>query len=201
MELFINKIISSMVQIVLFTVIPFIWWLVTARKKKKFHSWIGLKKPAGGMNTVLAVIGTTAAFLIIGAYSLYIVKDIETATSGFKGLGMAAVPAILVYALFNTALPEEIIFRGFLLKRVQNKFGFNAANAVQAVIFGIVHAVMFFNLVGMVKAVIILIFTAMIAWAMGYINEKKANGSIIPSWIIHTIANIFSGVCAAFVIF
>lgn len=201
MELFINKIISSMVQIVLFTVIPFIWWLVTARKKEEFHSWIGLKKPAGGMKTVLAVIGTTAAFLIIGAYSLYIVKDIETATSGFKGLGMAAVPAILVYALFNTALPEEIIFRGFLLKRVQNKFGFKAANAVQAVIFGIVHAVMFFNLVGMVKAVIILVFTAMIAWAMGYINEKKANGSIIPSWIIHTIANIFSGVCAAFVIF
>lgn len=201
MELFINKIISSMVQIVLFTAIPFIWWLVTARKKEKFHSWIGLKKPAGGIKTLLAVIGTTAAFLIIGAYSLYIVKDIETATSGFKGLGMAAVPAILVYALFNTALPEEIIFRGFLLKRVQNKFGFKAANAVQAVIFGIVHAVMFFNLVGMIKAVIILVFTAMIAWAMGYINEKKANGSIIPSWIIHTIANIFSGVCAAFVIF
>ena len=52
-----------------------------------------------------------------------------------------------------------------------------------------------------IAAVIILVFTAMIAWAMGYINEKKANGSIIPSWIIHTIANIFSGVCAAFVIF
>jgi len=35
---------------------------------------------------------------------------------------------------------------------------------------------------------------------MGYINEKKADGSILPSWSIHAIANIFSGVCSAFLL-
>ena len=39
----------------------------------------------------------------------------------------------------------------------------------------------------------ILFFTSVIAWLMGYINEKISNGSIIPSWIIHTISNLFSG--------
>ena len=201
MDLLVNKIISSSVQIIIFSVIPFIWWIITARKDQKFASWLGLKKPEGGVKTILAIIGVAAAFLLLGAYSLYIVRGIETATSDFAGLGMAAIPAILVYALFNTAFPEEIIFRGFLLKRLENKFGFIAANTIQAIVFGIIHAVMFFSLVGTVKAIIILAFTSAIAWFMGYVNEKKANGSIIPSWIIHTIANIFSGACAAFVIF
>lgn len=201
MELFISKIISSVVEIVLFTAIPFIWWLVTARKERKFGQWIGLKKPAGGKETVLAVIIISAAFLLVGGYSLYIVKDIETATSDFSGLGITALPAILVYAVFNTSFPEEILFRGFLLKRLANKFGFAFANTVQALIFGAIHAVMFFSLTGIVKAALILVLTGTIAWFMGYVNEKKADGSIIPSWIIHAFANIFSGLCAAFMIF
>jgi membrane protease YdiL (CAAX protease family) len=201
MELLVNKLISSLVQIIIFSVIPFIWWLITARKKQKFNEWIGLKAPIGGTKTAFAIIGVSFAFLILGAYSLYIVSGIETATSDFRGLGTAAIPAILVYAVLNTSFPEEIIFRGFLLKRLQNKFGFIAANVIQSIIFGVVHAVMFFNLVGTAKAIIILIFTAAIAWFMGYTNEKKADGSIIPSWTIHAIANIFSGLCAAFMIF
>ncbi|MDD4437761.1 MAG: hypothetical protein PHS04_06990 [Tissierellia bacterium] len=47
MELLVNKIVSSIVQIILFTFIPFIWWLITARKKQKFTEWIGLKKTEG----------------------------------------------------------------------------------------------------------------------------------------------------------
>ena len=201
MELFVSKVVSSVVEILLFSAIPFIWWLITARKKQGFGKWIGLKKPAGGMKIVVMTVVVIVAFLLLGAYSLWIVKGIETATSDFSGLGFAAIPAILVYAAFNTALPEEILFRGFLLKRMQNKLRFPVANGIQALLFGLLHAVMFFNLVGAVKAVIILAFTTVIAWFMGYINEKIADGSILPSWIIHMIANIFSGVCAAFLIF
>ena len=72
------------------------------------------------------------------------------------------------------------------------------ANAIQALLFGLLHGVMFLPFVGIVKAVIIILFTTAIAWFMGYINEKKAGGSIIPSWIIHAAANLFSGICAAF---
>lgn len=113
MELLMKKIVSSMVQVILFTVIPFVWWLITARKKQKFTEWIGLKKMAGGIKTVVAIVITSVAFLLCGAYTLYALQDIETAASEFTGLGAAAIPAILVYAAFNTALSEEILFRGF----------------------------------------------------------------------------------------
>ena len=198
MILFINKIVSSVLQIILFAIIPFVWWLITARKKQKFAQWIGLKKIEGDRKTAAAISLVSAAFLLLGVLTLYAVRDIETAASEFAGLGIAAIPAILIYAAFNTALPEELLFRGFLLKRLANKFGFGVANAIQALLFGMLHGVMFFSLAGAVKAVLIIVFTSVVAWFMGYVNEKKSNGSIIPSWIIHTVSNLFAGVFAAF---
>lgn len=198
MSLFINKIVSSIFQIVLFAIIPFIWWLVTARKQQKFAEWIGLKKIEGGKKTLTAIIIVSIAFLFSGVITLYAIKGIETAASEFAGLGVIGIPSIVIYATFNTAFPEELLFRGFLLKRLANKFGFNIANIIQALLFGLLHGVMFFSLVGVVKAILIVALTGGIAWFMGYINEKNSNGSIIPSWIIHAISNLFSGICTAF---
>ena len=140
----------------------------------------------------------SATYLFVGAITLYALRNTETATSAFTGLGINAIPAIVIYASFNTAFPEELLFRGFLLKRMANKFGFNIANLTQALLFGLLHGVLFFSLIGVIKAILIILFTGAIGWFMGYINEKSSNGSIIPSWIIHTISNIFSGICAAF---
>lgn len=201
MELFIIKIVSSIVQIILFAFIPFLWWIITARKKQKFFEWIGLKRVDGGKKTAISIIIVSVAYTVLGALLLYIIKDVETATSDFAGLGTIALPAIIVYAVLNTSFPEELLFRGFLLKRLSNKFGFGAANAIQAILFGLMHGVMFISITGVVKAIVIIIFTASIAWCMEFVNEKNANGSILPSWIIHAVSNIFSAVCAAFSVF
>ena len=203
MSMLIQGLIDSAIQIVLFTLIPFIWWLVTARKKMNFFEWIGLKKikNAKENKTILWIIGAILAFLGLAVFMLLSVRGVEMATSKFAGLGLAAIPAILVYAVLNTSLPEEIVFRGFLLKRVSNKFGFAAGNLVQSIAFGLMHGVMLFGTTGIVKAVLITLFTGSIGWLMGYINEKKADGSIIPSWTIHACANIFSGICSALLLF
>ena len=202
MNLFIQTLINSVIQIALFTLVPFIWWLVTARKKMSFFEWIGLKKvrDARENRTLIWTIGAIVLFLLLAVFMLISVRGVETATSEFAGLGLGAVPAILVYAILKTALPEEIVFRGFLLKRISKKFGFAAGNLIQAVLFGIMHGIMFFGAAGLVKAILITVFTGSIGWLMGFINEKKAGGSIIPSWSIHAIANIFSGICSAFML-
>jgi len=198
----IQSLINSVIQIVLFTLIPFIWWFITARKKMNFFEWIGLKKirNARDNKTLIWTIGAIVSFLALAVFMLISVRGVETATSEFTGLGLSAVPAILVYAILKTAFPEEIIFRGFILKRVSKKYGFAAGNLVQSILFGLMHGIMFFGAAGPVKAVLITLFTGSIGWLMGYINEKKAEGSIIPSWSIHAIANIFSGICSAFLL-
>ena len=40
-----NSLISAILQVMLFSVIPFIWWLCTARKTALL-TWIGLQKPS-----------------------------------------------------------------------------------------------------------------------------------------------------------
>lgn len=196
----VNKIISSIMQIILFSLIPLIWWLITARKKESFFKWIGLKKiekenkKSSAVNMLVIAIG----YLIVSFITIYLIKDIETATSEFDGMGISALLPALIYAIFNTSLPEEILFRGFLLKRIANQFGYMPANIIQSMIFGLLHGLMFFNVLGIVKTIIIIFFTGMIAFAMGYINEKKANGSILPSWFIHALSNIFASIVAMF---
>ena len=185
MSLLINKVVSSIAQILLFAVIPFIWWCITARKEQSFFKWIGLKRTGDIKKVSLWIIGVSCAFSFFGVLTLYMIRGVGTATSDFTGLGMQAILPILVYGVFNTALPEELLFRGFLLKRVENKFG-------------LMHGVLFFSMIGVIKATLISLMIGALAWFMGYINERKAGGSIYPSWIIHAISNIFSGICSAF---
>lgn len=199
MTIFINRVISSVVEILLLAIIPFIWWLVSARKQQSFPKWLGLKKCDFKKNkTAVWTLGVSLGFLLLGVFTIIILRDVETAASSFTGMGAQAIPAIIVYALFNTAFPEEFFFRGFLLKRFESKLHFAVANSIQAFLFGLLHGVMFFTAVGAIKAILITILTGTVAWFMGYINEKKADGSIIPSWIIHALSNLFSGIYAAF---
>ena len=95
-------------------------------------------------------------------------------------------------------MPEEIFFRGFLLKRMQGKLGFLGANLVQSLLFGLIHALMFIQIIGYLKAFVILVFISLIAYIFGAINEKKASGSILPSVFIHALANTVVGLLFAF---
>ena len=196
----VNKIISSVMQIILFSLIPLIWWLITARKKESFFKWIGLKKieKENKKSSVVNMLPIAISYLIVSFITIYLIKDIETATSEFAGMGISALLPALIYAIFNTSLPEEILFRGFLLKRIASKFGYMIANIIQSTIFGLLHGFMFFYVLGIVKTIVIIFFTGIIAFAMGYINEKKANGSILPSWFIHALSNIFASIVAMF---
>ena len=200
MDLLMKKLTNSIIQIIIFSIIPFLWWLITSRKKMNFFEWIGLKKVNNiKENKLFAwIFSVLVLFLIISVFILYSLKNVNVASSEFTGLGIKSLPSILIYAIFNTSLPEEILFRGFLLKRIGNKFGFIVSNGIQSLLFGCIHGIMFFSAIGILKSMLIILFTGIIGWIMGYINEKRANGSILPSWFIHVVANIFSGIFYAF---
>ncbi|MEB3072901.1 CPBP family intramembrane glutamic endopeptidase [Parvimonas sp. C2] len=200
MDLLIKKLTNSIIQIIIFSLIPFLWWLITSRKKINFFEWIGFKKVNNVKENKLFtwVFSVLVLFFILSVFVLYSLNNVRVAYSDFTGLGIKALPSILIYAVFNTSFPEEILFRGFLLKRIGNKFGFTVGNLIQALLFGCIHGIMFFSAVGILKSIVITLFTGMIGWIIGYINEKKANGSILTGWGIHAFANTFSGICYAF---
>ncbi|MGT2949574.1 CPBP family intramembrane glutamic endopeptidase [Streptococcus devriesei] len=202
MELFISKVISSFLEIVLFAIIPFIYWFGIDRKHATFLDWLGFKKvnKQDFKQVFVPLLVMTVLFLLISLFILFRLKGVSMATTVFRGGGFKVLPSILIYGLFNTALPEELFFRGFLLKRLMQKLTFPLANSIQSLCFALVHSLIFFKVLDIGSTIMITVFTFVIAYGMGYINEQKSQGSIIPSWIIHAAANIFSGLCAAFML-
>lgn len=170
------------------------------KKKDSFFYWSGFRKIEKNniRKTFIGVLFILLFFIIVSTLTLFMLKDIETATSKFAGLSIKGLFPAFIYAVFNTSFPEEIFFRGFIMKRISVKTGYQTANIIQSIIFGLMHGIMFFKLVNIWKAVLIILLTGSVAYAMAYINEKKANGSIFPSWIIHGCANIFASVVALF---
>ena len=81
---------------------------------------------------------------------------------------------------------------------MQGKLGFLGANLVQSLLFGLIHGYMFIQLIGDLKAMAIFAFISLIAFVLGAINEQQANGSILPSFFIHTLANTIVGLLFAF---
>lgn len=200
MTLFISKLMNGIMELLIVSVIPFITWLIWSRKKVGFFDWIGLKRfeSQKKRHLLLTILGISLLFLLFSIVVFSWFDSSQTATATFYGKGMGALPAILVYAILGTALPEEIFFRGFLLKRLQGKLGFLGANLLQSLLFGLIHALMFIQLTGYLKAMAIMTFISLIAYIFGAINEKKAGGSILPSIFIHALANTVVGLLFAF---
>jgi len=193
-----NLLMNSMIQVVLFTIIPFIWWFVFWRKKEPFLKWLGFKKiniknkRRFAILFIVTMISLSLQILIIP----YIINIEILAAYQFYQLGTKALIPAFIYAFIQTGLSEEIFFRGFLTKRLIHKYGFQIGNAFQSVLFGLIHGLMLrSNILG---SVIIVLSTGIAAWLMGWINEKEANGSVLPSWLLHGYLNYASSIYMMF---
>jgi len=193
-QLFVNELIGAVVQILIFTAIPFIVWLITARKRERFFRYIGLRKPetAEKAKVIIAIAAALGvSFLELTLLGSLQAKGIEMANSDFAGLGFPALPAALVYAFLRTALWEEIFFRGFLGARLIGRLGFIAGNTIQAFVFGLVHGVTMFGVLGVWIPLAVISMAGVLGFIMGYLREKSS-GSIIPGILVHGLLNVIS---------
>ncbi|MCD8365712.1 MAG: CPBP family intramembrane metalloprotease [Clostridiales bacterium] len=197
--MFISALSDAVVQVILFSVIPLIWWLITARKKENFFHWLGFHKFKAGNRRQYLIwfFGVLAGSFAVGEFAILIRGDLSIADSAYKGLGLAAVPSVAMYSFIQTALSEEIFFRGFLLKRLANQFGFRTANIIQASIFGVIHLLEVWGQTDFIAGAVIVIYPVVVALLLGYINEKKSDGSVYPSWIIHGTLNTVENILQA----
>ncbi len=207
MNQLVNEIISTTIQVALFTLIPFIFFLFRKDKNVTFLNYIGLIKPT--TKSVSYVLFASILFVIGGLGIIFLDESIKQAVllppsvTGIlrtMGLSGTSIIILLIVAIFKTALAEEILFRGFIAKQLTYKFGFKTGNLIQATIFGVIHLLLFWALT---KATIIFLlfsflFSFVAGWTIGYIKEKYANGSIIPGWIAHATGNTLSYAIIAF---
>ena len=205
----VNEFISAVLQIIAFTLIPFIVFLFRKDKSVTLRRYIGLYQPT--RPSVVYSIFVSLIFLIAGIALVFIddgMKEVvmsPTSVTGklrAMGLNTISILTLLIIAGLKTSLSEEILFRGFIAKRLIRGLGFKTGNFLQALIFGLVHLVLIWVIVkpAISGVIILFIFSSLAGWVIGYIKEKYAGGSIIPGWIAHGLGNTLSYFIIAFVI-
>jgi membrane protease YdiL (CAAX protease family) len=195
-----NEIIGAVIQVLIFTLIPLIVYSIKNKTTKGFFEYIGLKKSTKKANllSVFACLLFVAPPLILTLVNndfKEIMFDPNSITGKFRqmGLGANSIIILLIIALFKTSLAEEIFFRGFVAKRLISVIGFVKGNVIQAIIFGIIHTVLFaLTTQNPLFLFIIFLIPSIGAYVSVILNEKMANGSIIPGWIAHGLANILA---------
>lgn len=197
----VNLVMSAILQAIVFSIIPFVWWLLAGRKESGFFAWIGLKIPTIKDKRKYAITFAVAIILLtippLFIIPIFIDKTI-IATSQFSAQGATAFIPVLIYAFLQTGFSEELFFRGFLTKRLIYKFGFQVGNGVQGILFGLMHGIMFASSTEFFGVALIILFTGIVGWLMGWINEKLSDGSIVSSWMLHGCANTVASMVVMF---
>lgn len=189
-----------MLQFLVAAAVPFVTYVVTRRRARGFFAYVGLTAPTGrsiGAAAAVAVLflGVMLVLFRTGPLHDFAVAP-NTVAGRLRALGPSAttLAALAIYALLQTSLTEELLFRGFLAKRLIARLGFAAGNGVQALLFGLMHLLLFAGpgarafSGGLAAAVVAL--TGSVGWLFGAVNERRGNGSILPSWGAHGLTNL-----------
>jgi len=204
-----DEFISAIFQLVLFSIIPFIVFVISKKQLKGFLKYVGLFKPLR-KTTILAIV--TAIIMIIGGVvipllspevkELMRMKGTVVGNLTVLGLSYSSLVILAIIALIKTSLSEEILFRGFIAKRLITWLGFKVGNSIQAALFGLLHIGLLILIANPQPLFLIsvFVFSGTAGFILGYIKEILGNGSIIPGWIAHGLANLVSFFILAFVI-
>lgn len=203
-----DTLINAIKQVLLFALIPFLIYLIRERTVTGFAKYLGLKRSTQKANLyavllMLALASPTMIIVMIDESFKEVLHDPRSVTGTLKmmGLGMESIFTLLVIAILKTSLSEEIFFRGFVAKRLIAITNYKTGNLLQAFIFGIIHTLLFLTITdNILFLVIIFVIPTIGAYVKVHLNEKLADGSIIPGWIAHASANLLAYSLIAFVL-
>lgn len=203
-----TEIISAILQVLVFALIPFLVYLIQKKSVKGFLKYIGITRSNSKAN-YLAILASL--IFILGALGLIFINDEfkqmmidpKSITGKFRMMGFSveSVVILITIAVFKTSMAEEILFRGFVAKRLIGVLGYQKGNLLQAFLFGIMHSLLFLTITDNIFfLVFIFIVPSIGAYISAYLNEKIAGGSIIPGWISHGMANVVAYSVVGFII-
>lgn len=202
-----NEYSSAFIQLALFISVPLMVYLLKRIRRQEgtplegFWQWLGVKKPLS-FKPLLKPMGLTFILSLIIMliplwglmhfnlldYSQFLMQDFQN-----QPFSIGLLVLLLLNAWIKTALSEEILFRGFIGKGLQRKLGFQTAMIGQGILFGLPHGLPLILSGGSILAGLVLIISAALVGMLQFgLNEKYAEGSIAPSFIVHGLMNTLS---------
>ncbi len=212
MELILSNMTTAFFNLIIFSSIPLLWWVIKRRKQKDigFFQFVGLVKPHLHCNWWGLLVFAALYFLCYSGLlsqlfpsggGTEITSSDAMADSVYVGIGVAAIVPSIIENFIANGFCEELLFRGFLQKRFAAKWGCLIGLILQAILFGFMHNVLYL-IVGMPieisEHLFIFIGTTAVGFMLGWLNEKIFCGSIFPSILLHGFENFQSSITVAF---
>mgnify|MGYP003417834362 FL=1 len=125
-----SSITTTIVNLIVFSLLPIIWWFFRHRKETGFFRWIGFFKPQLKSKWwVLLIFAILYYFFynfdftqLISPETLeYIENSASVSANVFAGIGVAAILPAFIEDFIANGVAEEILYRGFLCKRLCTK--------------------------------------------------------------------------------
>lgn len=189
MDLATTLLVGVPAQLGVFLLVPLAWWLQSPRPDGALHRYLGLRGPDAVGDpmvlaaTVLAALGFLGSALLGG----------PAGWSAF-GVDYFGLLALGLVAVVQTALSEELFFRGFVLRWVgERRAGWAAANLLQALACGLVRAGTHWVFIDRGLAPCLAAFALGVGPALmaGWVRQRT--GSILLPWAAHGAGNLVAG--------
>ena len=183
---------SVMINILLFSIIPLIWYLIREKSPKGFIYSLGIYKPQK-VNRLVIILTITTVYLITLSTNILVIISGNSGRSNVDINQFSLITIFLNLLLYGmkTGIAEEIFFRGFIAKKLIEKLGYSKGNVVQAAVFALPHLVISGSS-SSVDIIVRIINAFLLGYTFGYIMDRKSNGSIIPVMFFHIIINMIS---------
>lgn len=192
-----HLIFETMIQWLVFLVIPVAVYLMFFRKKDDLLSFLGLKKAQKVKNgllirvSIVSIVYIVISFLWLQKYNLG-ADDIRLLSFMKSGLSIQTVLIILIHSIIRTSFLEEIVFRGFFLNSLKHKLGFRIANHIQALIFTGIHVLAMLKFT-IIEMIIVTTIIYVLSIYFGKIT-RESGYSVFYSSVFHGLLNIIAGI-------
>lgn len=208
--------LSQVAAVLIFSLFYFsIHWAFILRKKSEqtsFFKYIGIQSCKNQFDKkyffilfLISVIAVVTTFLEF-QYSVEFKQMLMSENSPYgkilkNGFGIHAVLLGLIYCFVMASASEEILFRGLIAKRLFASLGHKKGNILQALIFWLMHLLIFRLLTNewfSFLQVIGFLTSFGMGSILGYVNFRRVETSIVPSWLMHGCANFVTFLTMAF---
>lgn len=186
----VNYLVKTMVKILVFLGIPFLYIRNTKRIRIPLKAYRKLKhQPGLGFALlwgVISFLSILSAFHILADFI-----DLERISEQMQtqlGITPQIFVFIALYVTFGNSLLEEFFFRGFVFSELHQNGAKLLAYVLSSVLFGLYHIAIFQSWFSLPITLLALAGLISVGFLFNWLNRES--GNILNSWIVHVCADV-----------
>jgi uncharacterized protein len=176
-------------------VVPIVWLVLVERARPPLELWPRRRRAEAAW--VALALSIACVFAVLGAFVwLRAEVDVERLRAALRANGLDRPERYLAIAAYITIVNswiEEVVWRGFVVRRCEELVRPPVVVVASALAFTAHHVVVFVLYLGAANGALasLAVFLAGVAWSCCYLRYR----SIWPAWVSHVVADAVGLAC------